>query len=557
MGLMYLAENTRLCLKITLLLVVICLLPGCSQPPNKQRTNILLIVVDDMGYTDLGSFGGEISTPNLDSLALQGQRLTRFHTAPSCAPTRAMLLTGTDNHLAGMGSQSGLATPIQSQSTAYQNVISLEVPTIAERIHALGYRAVVSAKWHVGSKADYLPNARGFDRSFVLLEGGGGHFDKTPLFEAYGKANWLEDDRPVELPKDFYSSDYMTDKILEYIKETPLEQPYFAYLGFTAPHWPLQAPTESLNKYEDKYNEGWDVLRAARMQGVKRAGLVAQDSEAVSFEAGMVPWKSLSTQDQQAQAARMTAYAAMVDRIDVNIGRLLEELAQRGDLNNTVIFFMSDNGAEAHRMEMYRSNPEWLQSHFDNAVQNIGSRKSYTALGPGWARATAAPFRASKSKMSEGGIRVPAFVSIPGQGARIDSTYMRVMDLAPTFLELATPKDQDLTPPTKSGSQEEIQMMGRSLLSRWFGGPPAYSENELVAAETYDRRMAQRGDWKVLLQQPPYGTGEWQLYNLARDPGEQVDLSAEYPELRAELITGYNAYAEKVGVIEPETPIRY
>jgi len=551
------AASKLCCARNTLLLAAVCLFLGCTESQTKQRPNILLIVVDDMGYTDLGSFGGEISTPNLDLLALRGRRLTNFHTAPSCAPTRAMLLTGTDNHLAGMGSQSGLATPVQSQSAAYQNAISLRVPTIAERIHALGYRAVVSAKWHVGSKPDYLPNARGFDRSFVLLEGGGGHFDETPLFEAYGKANWLEDDRPVALPEDFYSSDYMTDKILEYIKETPAEQPYFAYLGYTAPHWPLQAPTESLEKYRGKYNEGWDVLRATRMQGVKGAGLVAPDSEAVNFEAGMVPWDSLAAEDKRAQSARMTAYAAMIDRLDENIGRLLQELAQRGDLDNTVIFFMSDNGAEAHRMELYRNNPTWLPLHFDNAVQNIGTRRSYTTLGPGWAHATAAPFRASKSKISEGGIRVPAFVSIPGSEAGIDSSYMRVMDLAPTFLDLADPKNQVATSSKVPDEHKETQMMGRSLLSRWLGGPAAYSDNEFVAAETYNRRMVQRGDWKALLQQPPYGTGEWQLYNLARDPGEQLDLSAEYPELRAELIAGYNSYAEKVGVIEPETSIRY
>ena len=517
---------------------------------DRGRQLHLDLVVDDLGYTDLGSFGGEIATPNLDALALHGQRLTNFHTAPSCAPTRAMLLTGTDNHLAGIGSQSGLETPKQAKSAAYKNAISRDVPTIAERIGALGYRAVISAKWHLGKTADYLPNARGFTRSFVLLEGGGGHFDDTPLFESYGTSTWLEDDQPVTLPEDFYSTDNMTDRILEYINETPRGQPYFAYLGYTAPHWPLQAPTASLEKYKGKYAEGWDALRARRMQSVREAELVAPEHQAVDFEANMVSWDSLPAAQQKAQAARMSAYAAMVDRLDENIGRLLQELAKRGDLDNTVIFFMSDNGAEAHLMEEYSSNSTWVPLNFDNSAENIGARSSYTALGPGWARATAAPFRASKSKLSEGGIRVPAFVSLPdrfsGSSRRIDHSYMRVMDLAPTFLELA-----------KSGNQEETQMMGRSLLTRWLGGASPYSDNEIIAAETFDRKMAQKGDLKALLLHPPYGTSEWQLYNLADDPGEQNDLSADYPQVRAELIEGYNAYAKKVGVIEPETPIKY
>ncbi len=349
-----------------------------EQPPN-----IILIVADDLGFTDLGAFGSEIDTPNLDALASAGLRLTNFHTSASCAPTRAMLMTGTDNHIAGMGSQSGLATPEQKQHRAYSNRLLPEVPTFVEGLRSAGYRTYMAGKWHLGSVAESLPSARGFDRSFALMQGGAGHFDDTPLFESYGKGHWLEDGQPAQLPEDFYSSDSLTDKLLEYIASTPNDQPYFGYLAFTAPHWPLQAPAEVIAKYRGVYDQGWDVLRAQRMAGARAAGVVPETAVAVDVEANLVPWEEL-TRDAQAQAqARMEVYAAMIDRLDQNVGRLMAALATRGDLRNTVVVFISDNGAEAHNMETPLRHGDWLANNFDNSLDNIGSTTSYVALQVG------------------------------------------------------------------------------------------------------------------------------------------------------------------------------
>ena len=258
-------------------------LAGCApeRATGPKSPNIVLIVADDLGYTDLGSFGGEIETPNLDDLAYAGVRFTNFQAGASCAPTRAMLMTGLDHHEAGMGSQKGLETPLQAQTPAYQNQLAEEVPTIAELLKRAGYRTYAAAKWHLGHAPEALPNQRGFDRSFVLLEGGGGHFDDTPLFERYGKAHWLEDDKPAALSQDFYSSDELVDRLLGYVASTPSHQPYFAYLGFTAPHWPLQAPPEDIEKYRGRYDRGWDSLRAQRMVGAKRGGVLPEDAQAV------------------------------------------------------------------------------------------------------------------------------------------------------------------------------------------------------------------------------------------------------------------------------------
>ncbi|NKB99958.1 MAG: sulfatase-like hydrolase/transferase [Pseudomonadales bacterium] len=536
------------CARLAILLIVS--VAGCSNDagpelepePETERPNVLIIVADDLGYTDLGSFGGEISTPNLDRLALAGIRFTNFHAGPSCAPTRAMLLTGTDNHLAGMGSQSGLETEQQKLSRNYQNRLRADVPTIAEEMRDLGYHVVASTKWHLGD-GDALPSERGFAKSFVLMPGGAGHFDDTPLFEHY-VADWREDGEPFELPQEFYTTDLMTDKLLTYIDAGPVEEPFFAYLGYTAPHWPLQAPETSTAKYEDQYHEGWDLLREQRLAGAKRSGVVDNAARGVAQERGSIPWETLAPEEQARQTKIMQVYAGMVDRLDENIGRVLEYLERTGKIDNTIIFFMADNGAEGHAMENARTNSTWIPANFDNSLDSIGSKNSYVTLGPSWARAHAAPFRDSKGRLAEGGIRVPAFVHIPGQAASLDGAYMRVMDLAPTFLQLANGHAPDA-------------MMGRSLLERWRGGAAPYPDSEIVAAETYGRRLARRGDWKILLQEPPLGTGDWQLYNLAQDVGEQEDLSEEFPEIRTELIEAWQSYADEVGVILPETPIYY
>lgn len=505
--------------------------------------NFLLIVVDDLGFTDLGAFGSEIATPNLDALAAGGIRLTNFHAGVTCAPSRAMLLTGTDNHVAGMGGQGSLRTERQTESPAYQNKLRAGLPTLAELLGAQGYFNVAAAKWHLGDD-DALPNRRGFDRSLVLMHGGAGHFDDTPLFESYGRADWREDGEPYQLPDRFYSTDLLTDKLIDYLDERPADAPFFAYLGYTAPHWPLQAPAESIDRYAEAYHQGWDVLRQTRLAGAKRAGVVPESAVQVTKEEGYRPWQSLTDDERALQVKRMQVYAAMVDRVDENVGRLLAHLAESGLRENTVILFISDNGAEGHDMGRYRSNARWVPATFDNSLGSIGSKRSYVALGASWARAINAPLRGSKGRLAEGGTRVPAFVNMAGVEGRIDEAYLRIMDVAPTFLELA-------------GMEPPATMMGRSFVTRLQGGAPPYLASDIIAAETFGRRMAQRGSWKILWQEPPHGTGDWQLYNLAEDLGEQHDLSAAHPELRAELVAAWEAYAAEVGVMLPETPIHY
>ena len=511
---------------------------AAAGPPN-----LLLIVVDDLGFTDLGSFGGEIRTPNLDALAQSGIRLTNFHAGVTCAPSRAMLLTGMDNHLVGMGGQGTLRTAQQAESPAYQNKLRAGLPTVAELLEAAGYHNVAVAKWHLGDD-DALPNRRGFHRSLVLMHGGAGHFDDTPLFEGYGKADWRLDGEPYQLPEPFYSTDLMTDRLLTYLDDRPAQQPFFAYLGYTAPHWPLQAPQPAIERYAGAYGDGWDALRASRLAGAKRAGVVPAAALAVADEAGYQPWTELADDEQALATKRMQVYAAMVDRMDENVGRVLAYLEANNLRENTFILFLSDNGVEGHDMARYRSNRTWVPATFDNSLAAIGTRRSYVALGPSWARAINAPLRGSKGRLAEGGVRVPAFANFAGLAAGVDDVRLRIMDVAPTLLELA-------------GAEVPARMMGRSFLGRLEGGASPYGPDDVLAAETFGRRMAQRGSWKVLWQEPPHGSGDWQLYDLSRDLAEQNDLSATHPDIRAELIAAWEAYAEQVGVMLPETPIQY
>lgn len=514
-----------------------------SSAQTSEAPNILIIVADDMGFTDLGSFGSEIDTPNLDQLARRGVRLTNFHAAASCAPSRAMLLTGTDNHIAGVGSQPGMVTPSQQGSLAYRNELNPEIPTIAELLHAANYQTLAVTKWHVGRQANALPGARGFDRSFALLEGAARHFDGGEVLEGYG-STWIEDDQPVALPEDFYSTDFMTDRMISYLSETQKDKPFFALLGVTAPHWPLQAPAELIKKYEDRYISGWGALREERLAGAIRQGVVPAGASAVRTEPGVTDWSALSEEAQARHTRAMAVYAAMIDRLDTNVGRVIAHLDESGQLENTMIVFMSDNGAESFQVEMIANRTGWIDRNFSSSIEDMGSANSYVTLGPGWARAVTAPLRDSKGNLAEGGVRVPAFITLPKSSVgSIDASYMTSMDIAPTLLEAA-------------GVIEPAHIRGRSQFRRFQGGSAVYGPSDVIAFELFGRRSVTMGNWKALYQDPPYGPGDWQLYDLNADPGEQTDLSLQQPDVRQSLINEWEKYAQEVGVILPDSTAR-
>ena len=520
---------------------------------KERRPNLLVIVADDLGYSDLGAFGGEIRTPNLDRLALNGIRLAGFHTAPTCSPTRSMLLSGTDNHRAGLGTMAEMIRPNQQGKPGYEGYLRSDVATLAERLGASGYRTLLSGKWHLGLTPEQDPHARGFERSFALLQGGHNHFGTDADPEKGGRATYTEQGKRVtQLPADFYSSDTFAARLIEFLGETPAggkpARPFFGYLAFTAPHWPLQAHPEDIARYKGRYDEGFDVLRERRLARQRELGILGPDVAAHVPRNRDGSWDSLTAEQQRLAARNMEIYAAMVDRLDQNVGRVVEALRASGELDNTVIVFLADNGAEA--LDVETTGAQMLAAQLngaDNGFANRGTASSYLTYGAGWAQAATAPSWLTKGYQSEGGTRAVAFISGAGIEARkgAETQYLSVADIAPTLLDLAGADGKA----TQVAGRKVVPITGRSWAT-WLRNANArvYGSDDGVGAELFGSRAYRRGDWKLT----DIGDGVWRLFDIARDPGETRDLSLAEPDRKAELAAAWDRYAQDVGVILPD-----
>jgi arylsulfatase len=521
-----------------------------------KRPNFLVIVADDLGFSDLGAFGGEVETPRLDALALQGLRFTDFHTAPACSPTRAMLLTGTDHHIAGLGTLDEVASRRQRGQPGYEGYLNDRVVTVTELLREAGYRTYMSGKWHLGMTLETSPHARGFERSFALLPGAANHYASSPKAgTGFPRQDTLyaEDGRFVGLPDDFYSSDGFTSKLIDYLEARPEDDaPFFAYLAFSAPHWPLQAPDDLVAKYRGRYDAGPDVLRARRLARLVELGLCPPDVRAHPVVARSRPWNEMSAAEQAVSARSMEVYAAMVERIDWNVGRVLDHLAARGELEDTVILFLSDNGAEGALIEPVPvfgpKLMEFIAEHYDNRLENIGRPNSYVWYGPRWAQAATAPSRLYKTHTAEGGIRVVAFLTSPAlaRQGQISHAFATAMDVAPTLLELA-----GVDHPGETWGGRRIEPPRGRSMGAYLRGEADHVHDDSIATgwELFGRCAIRRGDWKALRLPPPDGPGCWQLYDLAADPGETEDLAEAEPERLAGLVRDWEAYVAETGVL--------
>ena len=535
------------------------LLAGCGGAPvpasdgqNPYRNvdvsdapNILLILADDMGYSDVGAFGSEIATPNIDSLARSGVMLTNFHVSASCAPTRAMLLTGVDNHLAGQGTMVFVSDE-QRGMPGYEDHLNHRVVTLASLLKDAGYRTYMVGKWHLGSDTGLRPHERGFERSFALPGSSAPHFNER----GFPPGVYTLDGEEVEIPDDFYSTDYYTDTLIEFIDQRrDAARPFFAYAAYTAPHWPLQAPDEFIDKYVDTYAAGWDQVRAERFQRMQAMGVVPATAGLPARLDSVPAWDALSEEDQRVEARKMAIHAAMVDNMDVNVGRLLAHLRDSGDLANTIVIFMSDNGPDAF--------DPWIRQGLifrlmtmgaDNSYENLGRRGSWVGFGEPWAQVSATPLMYYKMLASEGGIRAPLIVSYPArfQRGRIKSGFASVTDLVPTLLEMAGLEH----PGNSYRGREILPSSGRSLVPVLTGErESSYGTEDFVGFELFNYRAGFAGNWKILRLRPPYGSGEWGLFDLSSDPGEQQDLAAVEPARLEQMILQYEDYVRRNGVV--------
>lgn len=525
-----------------------------AAPAAAARPNILVIVADDLGYSDLGAFGGEIRTPNLDALAGRGLVLTGFHTAPTCSPTRSMLLSGTDNHLAGLGTMAEMQSPEQKGLRGYEGYLPADIATLADRLKALGYQTTMSGKWHLGVRAEDAPARRGFDQSFDLAQGGHNHFG-TDLSKAPGDGGttYWENGRQLNaLPANFYSSDTFATKLIEQIGRTDAAKPFFGYLTFTAPHWPLQAPEEDIARYRGKYDDGFEALRERRLARMTQLGLISAGVAAHPIEMPKGErWAELSPAKRREQARLMEVYAAMVDRMDQNVGRVIDYLKRTGRFDNTIILFTADNGAEGAdlaRIELPSFQKRVKEG--DNRLENIGKPTSYAWYGPGWAQAATAPSWLYKGFTTEGGTRVAAFVDWPGSPrSGVSHAFGTVMDVVPTLVEAA---GGDWRGATFAGRKVQ-PVRGVSWRPYLTGAAErVHAPDEAIGSELFGRRAIRQGDWKAV-----HLGDRWRLFDLAADPGETRDLAAAEPARLKALTAGWDAYAKQVGVVMPKTPSRY
>lgn len=541
---MHLSKSLSKLLPLVLLSLV---LGSCSTDPKAseqaKKPDILLIVIDDLGYNDIGAYGGNIATPVIDQIAREGMLFTNYHVLPTCSPSRSVMLSGVDNHINGLGIMGEMDYPALSQLAlpGYTGHLSTDLVTIPDVLRS-EYHTYMVGKWHLGEGPGQDPFFRGFEETFILGTGGGSHWnDKIPLAPPQ-HMEYTRNGKVVELPEDFYSTRNYTDSLIQFIgKNKDDGKPYFGFLSFTAVHDPLHAPKEFVEKYKGKFDMGWDSLLVERLETMKKLGLVPPQAKHGPNPA-IPKWDSLSEEAKKDHARDMEVYAAMLDYVDMSLGRLFEFLKTSGRYDNTLIVIMSDNGANGAVATSYPGNEDGtFLASFDNSMENRGLKSSYIEMGPGWAAASSAPFLFFKGFTSEGGIRVPLIVKMPGnasnKGEKTNS-LVHVSDLMPTFFDIA-----GINYPSELNGKKTQNIQGKSILPLLRGETADIHAEDGFGYELFEMKAYIKGNWKILRLPSPLGTGEWQLFDLENDPGETTDLSAQNAQKRDELIQAWSEYA--------------
>lgn len=534
-----------------------------AQTKTTKRPNIVMIVTDDLGYSDVSPFGSSINTPNIEALAKEGMKLTNFHSGPGCSPSRSMMMTGIDNHPIGLATMDDAPqSKSQKGKPGYEGTLNKRAVILPELLKDNGYNTYLSGKWHLGKEPGFLPRDRGYTDGFAMLLADSTHFSisngpglgPAPYLEWSQSSN--ETKQLTSLPKDFYSTTYYTDKGMEMIERNRNNgKPFFLFLAFTAPHLPLQAPKEYLAKYKGKFDEGWDVFRQRRFERMKQLGIIPANITLPPRASGNVAWNSLTPEQKKYEAKRMEIYAAMIEYMDYSTGRLVNYLKSIGEYDNTIFVFMSDNGGSGRKWEETEFFSTAIKKEkWDNSYENIGNDNSYITIGPGWANVSSTPLYEFKGRVSEGGCRVPVIMSYKGfiQPNSKSNAFTESPDFMPTFLDYLGIE----RPGTTYKGRPNLEIEGRSLRPLLEGkATRIYGDDDAIGYELFGTGNSAlfMGDWKILKLEPKF-QGKWKLFNLAEDPREIVDLSEKYPDRLKKMVTLYEEYEKKRGVIpaDPE-----
>ena len=570
--------NTLLRSACAALMAALCALPAAAaDAPPRLRPNIVFVLLDDAGFSDLGSYGGEIATPTMDALAAQGVRFSNFHTAPTCEASRAMLHSGVDNHRAGMGALMPVIAESQKGKPGYEGYLSDHAHSLGALMRDGGYATYFAGKWNLGYGLGRDPGTRGWDRYLALEQTGADNFEAKVWAPFNTEAVWWQDGQRFHPPQDFYSSRAYADALIRYIDEGRRAggtgKPFLAMLSLQAVHAPLQAPQADIESYAQRYQAGWDRIRAERYQRQVEMGLMPAGLTLPRVPATLgfphlradADWSRLSADEQRRMAQRMAVYAGMLDNADQQIGRLREHLRRIGELDRTVFVIMSDNGADFTDVSQvnlpFRA---WYRWNFPAGDDAMGGPGSFVHYGPYWAEVSNTPLAQIKGSPGEGGMRVPFILSLPpalkgniADGA-IAPAFAWVTDVLPTLLELGG----IVLPGEASGAADGAprhRPSGKSLLPYLRGeAGRVHAEDEPIGFESLGAQALFQGDWKLQRMGSPYD-GRWRLFNLRDDPSESRDLSLERPELLQRMLAEVATYDRANGVVMPEPgydPIR-
>lgn len=558
------ALRAALCASTVVAVASACASPAASEvqtttsaTESGDKPNILMILLDDLGYTDLGPYGGDAATPNIDALAGEGLQFSNFHAYPVCAPTRAALMTGQDPHRVGLGSMEGFTAPgVPTTTPGYRGTLDGEYTGIAEVLSDADYSTYQVGKWHLGDESGQTPRDLGFEQNFTLYDGAASHYaDKlrhaprevepvdTVLYERNGE--------PVdELPDDFYSTHAYTDEMLRMIEQNRESgRPFFGYLAYSAVHDPLHVPDRDLiEEYLDRYmgNNDFNALRAERIDRLADRGLIDPDV-ATRWPVQTPDWETLNPQQRRDLAYRMAVYAAMIDDVDRQIGRLTDHLKDTGEYDNTLIVVTSDNGAASASRVVYTAKPgaaQWQDEHYSlvGDVESYGLPGSYPTLGLPNAQVSSGPYFHTKTTVFEGGTRVPTIVKTPvgtnGGGPRVVDTFTHIVDLYPTFADYA------------GADTDNAGLLSGTSAKPLFDGASDQVGTDEFGMELFGHRVYREGDWK-LVYAPALagGTGRYALYDLSTDPGETTDLIDTHPDVARRLAAKWDRYAADNGVV--------
>ena len=516
---------------ITILFLASLILTSCKAEKPAKKPNIILIMADDMGFSDMGVMGGEIKTPNLDSLSKKGILYKQFYNEARCCPTRASLLTGLQPHQAGMGWMTALDLGTES----YRGEINHNCVTIAEVLKSSGYNTYMTGKWHLTSDKNTKQNSdksswplqRGFDHFFGTLAGEGSYYNPGTL---------MSQNTMIKAPANFYYTDAISDTAVSIIrKNRGMDSPFFMYVAYTAPHWPLHASRSDFEPYIDKYSVGWDSIRVMRYNRLKELGIINKNWSLPPRDSKAPAWNSLTAEEKAVETRRMAIYAAQIEVLDRGIGRIVSALKKEGEMENTLIFFLQDNGGCAEMI-----------SRKSKKLEDLGSEKSFESYRLPWANVSNTPFRLFKSWAHEGGVSTPLIVHWPDgvvSAGRVSNRIGQVQDIMATCVEVAGAKY-----PSEFKGHKIRKLEGESLLRSIKN--EGDKRNSDLFWEHEANRAVRSGDWKLVLRASkvfPFD-GKWELYNMEVDRTETNDLADTFPKKVEEMKKMWEDWAKRVNV---------